>query len=132
MSALPGVESFVYWSKEKTRKTVVSVAHVSIQTIPRDPGPAYAVAMKHLYDSHYFLGEMEFLTLLPEAGDTPAFTLIHVLRARVDPPRSFRGMLLGKMREGMREAIATDLQATRSRLEGEGVRPQTEGPVAHP
>ena len=38
MSALPGVESFVYWSKEKTRKTVVSVAHVSIQTITRDPG----------------------------------------------------------------------------------------------
>jgi hypothetical protein len=131
-SALPGIESFVYWSKEKTRKTVVSVAHVSIQTIPRDPGPAYAVAMKHLYDSHYFLGEMEFLTLLPEAADKPRFTLIHVLRARVDPPRSFRGMLLGKMREGMREAIATDLQATRSRVESGATPSQTEAPATHP
>jgi hypothetical protein len=75
---------------------------------------------------------MEFLTLLPEAADKPRFTLIHVLRARVDPPRSFRGMLLGKMREGMREAIAADLQATRSRIESGTTPSQTEAPAAHP
>lgn len=131
-TALPDVESFVYWSKEKTRKTVVSVAHVSIETIPRDSGPAYVVAMKHLYDSHYFLANMEFLTLLPDNSDKRGFTLIHLLRARIDPPRSFRGMLLGKMREGMREAIATDIQATRGRLEGETRRSQTETPAGHP
>jgi len=131
-TALPNVESFVYWSKEKTRKTVVSVAHVSIETVPRETGAVCVVAMKHLYDSHYFLANMEFLTLLPDGADKPGFTLVHVLRARVDPPRSFRGMLLGKMREGMREAIATDLQTTRSRIEGESRRSQTETAAAHP
>ena len=71
MSALPDVESFVYWSKEKTRKTVVSVAHVSIETIPRETRPAYAVAMKHLYDSHYFLAKWSSSPSFPRPPTRP-------------------------------------------------------------
>jgi hypothetical protein len=112
---LPSVENFIYWSKEKTRKTVVSIAHVAIDS--GLPGTGYRVAMKHLYDSHFFLANLEFLTLVPEEGGASAFTLVHVLRARVDPPRSFRGMILGKIRVGMRDALDQDLGATKRRLE---------------
>ena len=112
---LPNLENLLYWSKEKTRKTVVSVAHVAIETSPG--GTGYRVAMKHLYDSHFFLANLEFLTLLPDEGGASGFTLVHVLRARVDPPRSFRGMVLGKIRVGMRDALAQDLEATKRRLE---------------
>lgn len=114
---LPDVDNLVYWSKEKTRKAVVSVAHVSIQRIPVGAATGYSVAMKHIYDSHYFLANMEFLTLLPEDAPKPGFTLVHVLRARIDPPHSFRGMVLGKMREGMRDALDRDLDVVRKRLE---------------
>lgn len=114
---LPDVESLVYWSKEKTRKAVVSVAHVLIQRVPVGTATGYSVVMKHLYDSHYFLANTEFLTILPEDSGKPGFTLVHVLRARIDPPRSFRGMILGKMREGMRDALIRDLDVVRKRLE---------------
>ncbi len=112
---LPNLENFIYWSKEKTRRPVVSVAHVCIETGPQ--GTGYRVATKHLYDSHFFLANLEFLTLLVEGGGASGFTLVHVLRARVDPPRSFRGIILGKIRAGMRDALAQDLEAAKRRLE---------------
>lgn len=114
---LPNVESFLYWSKEKVRKPVVSVAHVCIQKVMRGEDTGYFIAIKHVYDSHYFLANTEFLTLVPEGGERKGFYLVHFIRARVDPPRKFRGTLLGKVKGAMRDALDADLGRTKARLE---------------
>ena len=114
---LPNAEDFIYWSKEKLLKPVVSVAHVCIQRVTRGPDTGYFIAIKHIYDSHYFLADTEFLTLVPDGGDKSRFYLVDVVRARLDPPRKFRGLLLGKIKGSMKDAVATDVKATRQRLE---------------
>jgi len=114
---LPNVEDFVYWSKEKLLKPVVSVAHVCIQRVVRGPDTGYFIAIKHIYDSHYFLADTEFLTLVPHPSDSGQFYLIDTVRARIDPPRKFRGLLLGKIKGSMKDALATDVNATRQRLQ---------------
>ncbi len=40
-----------------------------------------------------------------------------VVRARIDPPRRLRGLLLGKIKGSMKDALATEVKATRQRLE---------------
>lgn len=116
-ATLPNVEDFVYWSKEKLLKPVVSVTHVCIQRVTRGPDTGYFIAMKHIYDSHYFLADTEFLTLVPDPSDGGRFYLVDAVRARIDPPRKFRGLLLGKIKGSMKDALAADMNATRQRLE---------------
>ncbi len=115
-ATLPDVENLFYWSKEKIRKPVVSVAHVCIQKLTRGADTAYFVAVKHLYDSHYFLANLEFFTLVPAEGGK-GFYLVHDIRARIDPPSKFRGLLLGKIKGAMKDAVAADLAQTKRRLE---------------
>ena len=116
-AALPDVEDYFYWSKEKLLKSVVSVAQVCIQRVTRGSDTGYFIAIKHIYDSHYFLADTEFLTLVPDGSDASHFYLVDVVRARLDPPRKFRGLLLGKIKGSMKDALATDVKATRQRLE---------------
>lgn len=115
--SLPDVEDYLCWSKEKLLKPVVSVAHVCIQRVTRGSDTGYFIAIKHIYDSHYFLADTEFLTLVPDTTDKSRFYLVDVVRARIDPPRKLRGFLLGKIKGSMKDALATDLKATRQRLE---------------
>ena len=116
-ASLPGAESFLYWSKDKVRKPVLSVVQVCIQKVDRDGGPGYFIAMKHIYDSHYYLANAEFLTLVPNGDAKSGFFLIHSLRARIDPPHKFRGVLLGKIKGAMRDELGQLLRTTKSRLE---------------
>lgn len=116
----PGVESFLYWSKERLLKPVVSVVHVCLQRLGEGPRTTYFVAMKHIYDSHYFLANTEFFTLLPRAGDPQGFYLAHVLHARIDPPRALRAFLLRRIKGRIRGAIEKDLERTRKELESGG------------
>ena len=114
---LPGVESFLYWSKDKIRKSVVSVVHVCIQRVEKGESTGYFIAMKHIYDSHYFLANAEFLTLVPDGDAKTGFFLVQCLRARIDPPRQLRGMLLGKIKGAMQDELRELLQEAKSRLE---------------
>jgi hypothetical protein len=98
-------------------KPVVSAAHVCIQRVTRGSDTGYFIAIKHIYDSHYFLADTEFLTLVPDTTDRSRFYLVDVVRARIDPPRKLRGFLLGKIKGSMKDALATDVKATRQRLE---------------
>jgi hypothetical protein len=114
----PNVESLLYWSKEKLRRPVVSVVHVSLQRLEDHGRTSYYIAMKHIYDSHYFLAYAEFLTAIPEPGATKGFYLVRSIRALIDPPRGwFRGFLLGRIKGAMRDELAKDLRRTRTRLE---------------
>ncbi len=108
--SLTAVEDFLYWSKEKLRKPVVSVVHGCIQRVTREGHTGYFIALKHIYDSHYFRANVEFLTLVPATGGESGFYLVHSIRARMDPPRHFRGMLLGKIKGAMKSALTEDLE----------------------
>src|SRR5262249_32868244 len=113
----PGIEDFFYWSKQKIRKPVVSLVHVCLQRREREGGVDYRIALKHLYDSHYFLAYAEFVETLPCAPPARGFYLVWSVRARIDPPPMFRGVLLGKVKRAMKSALIEDLAQSRSRLE---------------
>ena len=117
-ATLPGVESFVYWSKDRIRKPVVSIVHACIQRVEKAGSTDYFIALKHIYDSHYYMANAEFLTLVPDRDTRTGFFLVHSLRARIDPPRKLRGMLLGKIKGAMRDELVELLQGTKDRLEG--------------
>jgi hypothetical protein len=115
--SLPNAENFLYWSKEKLRKPVVSVVHMCLQRVEHDGAESYFIALKHVYDSHYFLAYAEFLSLAPGLAGTGEFYLVRSVRARIDPPRFMRGLLLGKVKREMRRALGEDLGRIQSRLE---------------
>ena len=54
--------------------------------------------------------------------DQSRFYLVAAVRARIDPPRKLRGFLLGKIKGSMKDALATDVRATRQRLEAAPAR----------
>lgn len=113
----PAVENIFYWSKQKLREPVVSVVHLCLLRMDERGATGSLVAMKHLYDSHYFLAYGEFLTLLP-TSDARGTYLIRSIRALIDPPRGwFRGLLLGRIKGAMRDELARDLARTRQRFE---------------
>ncbi len=116
---LPGVDDFLYWSQEKLRKPVVSVVHACIEKVTREGQTGYFIALKHIYDSHYFRANVEFLTLVPATGGESGFYLVHSIRARMDPPRHFRGMLLGKIKGAMKGALIESLGQTKRHLEAQ-------------
>jgi hypothetical protein len=117
-ASLPGVENFMYWSKDKIRKPVISVIHGCIQKVQQGDSADYFIALKHIYDSHYYLANAEFLTLVPDGDAKTGFFLVHGIRARIDPPQHLRSMLLGKIKGSMRDELERRLQNAKSRLEG--------------
>jgi hypothetical protein len=114
---LANVEGFFFWSKEALRKPVVSAVHLSLQTVIAGGDPRYLIALTHVYDSHYFLAYAEFLSVLPVPGAARGFFLVRSIRARIDPPHWFRGLLLRKIKREMRGTLKVDLERTRRRLE---------------
>jgi hypothetical protein len=110
------VEDSFIWSKEALRRPVVSLVHVSLQTQAGDGPGRVVLALQHVYDSHYFLAYAEFISLVPATGAAGGFYLVREIRSRIDPPHWFRGLLLGKIKRRMREALRTDLEATRRQI----------------
>jgi len=80
-------------------------------------GSEAACSWSDIYDSHYFLAAAEFLALVPDGDARTGFFLVHNMRARLDPPRKLRGMLLGKIKGAMRDELGELLASTKTRLE---------------
>jgi hypothetical protein len=119
----PHQEDFLYWSKERLLNSVVSIVHVFIQREEGADEPRYYVALKHIYDSHYFLAYAEFLTLLPEPGSAKGFYLVRSVRALINPPRGWlRGLLLGRIKHAMRDQLAEDMAREKRLAESTGPR----------
>lgn len=111
------VENVFYWSKQRLREPVVSVVHMCLRRVDEGGATGYLVALKHLYDSHYFLAYGEFLTLLP-SSDAHGTYLIRSIRALIDPPGGWlRGLLLGRIKSAMRDELARDLARSRRGFE---------------
>jgi hypothetical protein len=83
-----GVECFLCWYKQQVRKPVSSIVHVCLERQDERGGAACRIAMKHVYDSHYFQGYADFLSALPDTRPGRSY-LVRSVRAIVDPPRGW-------------------------------------------
>jgi hypothetical protein len=124
---LAGVESFLYWSKEKfARKPVISATHVAIMRgNSRRQFPEVLIASKQVFATHYMNGSLAVSMLLSDPSGSPPRYLVYVNRSAVDVV----GGLLGIRRtviEGRLQRETERLFAIqRNRLDG-SARPSAE------
>jgi len=108
---LPGVESFLYWSKEEVGlKPVINVFHVFMYTREQGEGEEVFIATKQIYASHYFEGFLSFTAFVDEVGgDNPtASYLMYLNRSRFDQLKgALKGVIVtlakGKVRKGVKK-----------------------------
>ena len=91
----PGVESFLYWSKEHlARKAVISVTHLNIVR-SRAPGlPDALVVGRDVFSTHYVDASLSVMALMRGATKGTNY-LVYVNRTEVDV---LHGMLAGMIR----------------------------------
>lgn len=91
----PGVESFLYWSKEHlARKAVISVTHLNIVR-SRAPGlPDALVVGRDVFSSHYVDASLSVMALMRGATSRTNY-LVYVNRTEVDV---LHGMFAGMIR----------------------------------
>jgi hypothetical protein len=97
-ASTPGTTDLIYWSKEKvSRRTVVSVTHLTISRTAADSLIEYAIASRQIYGTHYFDSSLGVTMLLPDrSAPAPATYLVYVNRSRID---IFGGVLGGVVRK---------------------------------
>jgi hypothetical protein len=116
-ASLAKTEDVFYWSKTQLRKPVTSLHHLIIHRTEEGDSSGYAIADKHISDTHFLRSTLDLLWLIPDGRAQPGFYCVRVNRTRIDPPRVLRGILMGRIRKGMRSALAHDLERTKMRLE---------------
>lgn len=96
---LPGVEGYIYWSKEKFGfKPVISMTNVIIHQRTFESSQQYMVASKQIYADHYYDGSLGLSILMDDPKNSKGCYLIYVNRSRIDA--------LGGFLSGLRRAIA--------------------------
>jgi len=118
--SLPDTEDVLYWTKDTFGlKPVVSMYHATVY-MPQG-GRGLLVAIKTIYASHYFNAALEVMAAVP-APDTPAgpsLYLLNLYRTRIDPPTGMlSGVLMGKVKGGIEQGVALNLQTAKDRVEG--------------
>jgi hypothetical protein len=118
--SLPNTEHTLFWTKDTFGlKPVVSMYHATIHK-PEDARAGLLVAMKTLYASHYFNAALEIMAAVPtpDAATKPAFYLLDLYRARIDPPTGMlSGVLMGKVKGGIERGVAMNLKNAKARVE---------------
>lgn len=112
-----GVESFLYWSKERlARKAVISITDVNILR-GRDSGePDVLIAGKEVFATHYINASLGITALL--RGQAGANYLVYVNRSEVDALGGFFGGLARFVIERRLKAESVGvLEGLRRRLE---------------
>jgi hypothetical protein len=119
--SLPDTEDVLYWTKDTFGlKPVVSMYHATIHH-PEGGRSGLLVAIKTLYASHYFNAALEIMAAVPtsDAGTNPGFYLLDLYRTRIDPPTGMlSGVLMGKVKSGIEQGVALNIQNARARVEG--------------
>lgn len=118
LTAAPGAESFVYWSKERLAgKAIISVTHVSIVRT-RDPAlPDVLVAGKEIFSTHYLNASLG-LTVLARGDPGGPNYLVYVNRSEVDMLHGvFSGLIRWFMQRRLKAEAANVLQGLRRRLQ---------------
>ena len=116
-ASMPGVESFLYWSKESLAgKPVISVTDVRILRGKGPSGPDVVVAGKQIFATHYVNASLGVTALV--SGAPGRSYLIYVNRSRVDMLRGrFAGIIRWYMQRRLRAEAGNVLQGLRRRLE---------------
>lgn len=116
---MPGVESFLYWSKESLgAKPIVGITHVAM--VAGDASVREAlVAKKQVYASHYVLASLSFTAITASADGTRGY-LVYLNRSRSDV---FDGLFGGFIRRTIARRLRAEapqaLRVLRERLESE-------------
>ena len=118
LTVAPGVESFVYWSKERlASKAIISITHVTLVR-SHDPGlPEVLVAAKEIFSTHYVNASLGVTALM--RGDPGGSSyLVYVNRSEVDVLHGvFGGLIRWFMQRRLKGEAANVLQGLRRRLE---------------
>ena len=117
-ATLPGVESYLYWSKERIAgKSQISVTHLSLVR-PGDPSlPLAIVAGKQVFATHFVNGALSLTTLLKGRADGRNY-LAYVSRSEVDLLSGFFGGLARRVLSSRVSSEAPEiLRSLRTRLE---------------
>ena len=116
----PGVESFVYWSREYYGhgKPIVSLTHVGILRFSSDARLPYVlVASKQISATHYIEGGLGLTMVFRDATTGHAY-LAYVNRSQVDLLRGFLGSILcGRFENQLRRQAPVIIGALRNQLE---------------
>lgn len=130
---LPGVESFLYWSKETFgRKAVISVTHVCIVRTDGHGGlPEALVAGKQVFATHYMNGALALTAVIPGRPGSHNY-LVYLNRSQVDALGGFLGWLkravVHQRLKGETDKIFRALRERLERLE----RSRSTSPAPHP
>jgi hypothetical protein len=125
---LPGVENFIYWSKERVGglKPVLGLTHVTVYKQKTESPFQIIIASKQIYANHYFEGSLALTWIVDaetEASKTGSY-LIYFNRSRMDALRGGLSWLKRYIAHGkIREGLLKNLQLTRDKLERPAGRP---------
>ena len=117
-ATLPGVESFVYWSKEHLAgKAIISATHVNILRGQGSGEPDTLVAAREIFATHYLNGSLAITALVNDAPNGPSY-LVYVNRSDLDMLGGmFGGMVRFVVDRRLKAEAATVLDSLRRRLE---------------
>jgi hypothetical protein len=115
---LPGVESFVYWSKERiTSRAMIAATHVNIVRGRGPEEPEVLVAGKQFFATHYVNASLGVTAMLRGQSDANHY-LVYLNRSAVDLPGGMFGGLVRWFAERRVKAEAAEvLDGLRRRLE---------------
>ena len=117
-SSMPGVDSFVYWSKERLAgKAIISVTHVSIVRGHDAGQPDALVAAKGIFATHYVNASLALTAIVRGDSGRPNY-LVYLNRSDVDAFGGFFGGMVRWVAERrLKGEAALVLQGLRRRLE---------------
>jgi hypothetical protein len=117
-TALPEVESFVYWSTERLARTaVVRVTHVSILRGHEAGLPDVLAAGREIFSTHYINASLGVTAVVREAPGSPGY-LVYLNRSDVDVVGGiFGGLIRWGVQRRLRDEARDVLQGLRRRLE---------------
>jgi hypothetical protein len=116
--ALPGTESFLYWSKDNFGlRPVVSISHVAIHR-PPDGTKAQAafVGTKQIYATHYFDAALGITLALDDGAGGSYMVVVNRCRTRSLTSR-FRGFVRNIVQSRSRDGVEKVLRSTKEALE---------------
>lgn len=114
----PGVESFLYWSKERVaNRPMLRVTDVNILRSQAAPLPDVLVAGKEIFSTHYVNGSLGLTALMPGKPGGPNY-LVYVNRSEIDVLHGvFGGITRLFIQRRLKAEAANVLQELRRRLE---------------
>ena len=119
---LPGVEDFIYWSKEEVGgfKAVLGLTHVSVYNQKAENSSQIVIASKQIYANHYFFASLALTWIVDaetEGGKTGSY-LIYYNRSRMDALRGGLSWLKRYVARGrVRQGLIKNMQLTKDKLE---------------